>query len=141
MTASLEVGGWRAELERLLARFGRLFVRAEPREQAGRYLEGLLGPVERKNGWQLTEAIGDARPWRTQRVLSHVLWDEEAARDSCRGLAAGRRGGGAPGLAGAEPASGRRAGHRAGAAGRTGGRRGRAGNCRAGGSRASASGN
>src|SRR5947208_9533105 len=84
MTASLEVGGWRAELERLLARFGRLFVRVEPRGQAGRYLEGLLGPVERKDGWQLAEAIGDARPWRTQRVLSHVLWDEEAARDLCR---------------------------------------------------------
>src|SRR3954462_5188787 len=84
MTASLEVGGWRAELERLLARVGRLFVRVEPRGQAGRYLEGLLGPVERKNGWQLAEAIGDARPWRTQRVLSHVLWDEEAARDLCR---------------------------------------------------------
>jgi SRSO17 transposase len=75
---------WRSELDALLARFGRLFVRAEPREQAGRYLEGLLGPVERKNGWQLAEAIGDARPWRTQRVLSHVLWDEEAARDLCR---------------------------------------------------------
>ncbi len=29
MAASLEVGGWRAELEGLLARFGRLFVRAE----------------------------------------------------------------------------------------------------------------
>src|SRR5436190_15096459 len=84
MAASLEVGGWRAELEELLARFGRLFARAEPREQAGRYLEGLLGPVERENGWQLAEAIGDARPWRTQRVLSHVLWDEEAARDLCR---------------------------------------------------------
>src|SRR5689334_25121875 len=84
MTASLEVGGWRAELERLLARFGRLFVRPEPREQAGRYLEGLLGPVERKNGWQLAEHLGDARPWRTQRVLSHVLWDEDAARDLCR---------------------------------------------------------
>src|SRR3712207_3480669 len=84
MAASLEVGGWRAELDGLLARFGRLFVRSEPRQQAGRYLEGLLGPVERKNGWQLAEAIGDARPWRTQRVLSHVLWDEEAARDLCR---------------------------------------------------------
>jgi hypothetical protein len=48
MAASLEVGGWRAELEQLLARFGRLFVRAEPRQQAGRYLEGLLGPVKRK---------------------------------------------------------------------------------------------
>src|SRR5215217_1842251 len=72
------------EPEALLARFGRLFVRAEPREQAGRYLEGLLGSVRRKNGWQLAEHLGDARPWRTQRVLSHVLWDEEAARDLCR---------------------------------------------------------
>src|SRR3954470_5866657 len=92
MAASSEVVGWRAELEGLLARFGRLFARAEPREQAGRYLEGLLGPVERKNGWQLAEAIGDARPWRTQRVLSHVLWDEEAARDLCREHAVGRLG-------------------------------------------------
>jgi SRSO17 transposase len=92
MAASLEVGGWRAELDGLLDRFGRLFVRAEPRGQAGRYLEGLLGPVERKNGWQLAEAIGDARPWRTQRVLSHVLWDEEAARDLCREHAVERLG-------------------------------------------------
>jgi SRSO17 transposase len=87
VAASSEVVGWRAELDGLLARFGRLFVRAEPREQAGRYLEGLLAPVERKDGWQLAEAIGDARPWRTQRVLSHVLWDEEAARDLCRDYA------------------------------------------------------
>jgi SRSO17 transposase len=88
MVAALEVGGWRAALDELLARFGRLFARAEPREQAGRYLEGLLGPVERKNGWQLAEAIGDARPWRTQRVL----WDEEAARDLCRDHAVGHLG-------------------------------------------------
>src|SRR3954449_6179015 len=92
MAASLEVGGWRAELDGLLARFGRLFVRAEPRGQAGRYLEGLLGPVERKNGWQLAEHLGDARPWRTQRLLSHVLWDEEAARDLCRDHAVERLG-------------------------------------------------
>ena len=84
MASSLEAGGWRAELDGLLTRLGRLFVRAEPRGQAGRYLEGLLGPVRRKNGWQLAEHLGDARPWRTQRVLSHELWDEEAARDLCR---------------------------------------------------------
>src|SRR3954451_21054596 len=92
MAASLEVGGWRAELDGLLDRFGRLFVRAEPRGKVGRYLEGLLRPVGRENGRQLAEAVGDARPWRTQRVLSHVLWDEEAARDLCREHAVERLG-------------------------------------------------
>jgi hypothetical protein len=79
-----KVSGGREELEALLVWFGRLFVRAEPRAQAGRYLEGLLGPIERKNGWPLAEHLGEARPWRTQRVLSHVLWDAEAACDLCR---------------------------------------------------------
>src|SRR3982750_1554771 len=92
MAASLEVGGWRAELDGLRPRSAPLSAPAEPRRQAGRYLEGLLGPVERKNGWQLAEAIGDARPWRTQRVLGHVLRDEEAARDLCREHAVGRLG-------------------------------------------------
>src|SRR3954465_9354335 len=92
MAASLEVGGWRGGVGGLLAPFGPLFVGAAPRGQAGRYLEGLLGPVERKNGWQLAEHLGDARPWRTQRVLSHVLRDEEAARDLCRDHAVERLG-------------------------------------------------
>src|SRR5215207_10488755 len=83
---------WRSELSELHARLGVLFGRAEPRRQAGLYLEGLLSAVERKNGWQLAEHLGDARPWRTQRVLSHVLWDEEAARDLCRDYAVERLG-------------------------------------------------
>src|SRR4051794_4679631 len=94
MAASLEVGGWRAELDGLLARFGRLFVRAEPRGQAGRYLEGLLAPGGRKNGWPLAEAVGEAPARRTQRVLGHVLWDEGAARDLCREHAVARLGAG-----------------------------------------------
>src|ERR671920_548742 len=81
---SASVLAWREELGALEVRLGELFVRAEPRRQAGLYLEGLLSAVERKNGWQLAEHLGDARPWRTQRLLSHVQWDEEAARDLCR---------------------------------------------------------
>src|SRR5918911_1950195 len=81
---SASVLAWREELRALEARLGELFVRAEPRRQAGLYLEGLLSAAKRKNGWQLAELIGDARPWRTQRVLSHVLWDQDAARDLCR---------------------------------------------------------
>jgi SRSO17 transposase len=82
--AAAGVLAWREELGGLGARLGRLFVRPEPRRQAGLYLEGLLSAAKRKNGWQLAEQVGDARPWRTQRVLSHVLWDEDAARDLCR---------------------------------------------------------
>jgi len=72
----------RVALAELQRRLGELFGRPEPRRQVGLYLEGLLGPAERKNGWQL--AIGDRRPWRTQWVLSHVLWDQGKARDLCR---------------------------------------------------------
>jgi SRSO17 transposase len=75
---------WRSELSELQARLGELFGRSEPRRQSGLYLQGLLSAVERKNGWQLAEHLGDARPWRTQRLLSHVQWDEAAARDLCR---------------------------------------------------------
>src|ERR671933_758023 len=81
--ATRKVIDWRSELARLHERLGGLFVRAEPRRQVGLYLEGLLSAVERKNGWQLAEQIGDARPWRTQRVLSHDLWSQDKARALC----------------------------------------------------------
>jgi SRSO17 transposase len=84
LTVADGVLGWRDELDVLKQRLGPLFVRPEPRRQTGLYLEALLSGAQRKNGWQLAEQIGDARPWRTQRVLSHVLWDADAARDICR---------------------------------------------------------
>src|ERR1700760_1877797 len=76
--------GGHAELAALRKRLGELLGRTDARRQANLYLEALLSAVERKNGWQLAEQIGDARPWRTQRVLSHVHWDADAARDICR---------------------------------------------------------
>src|SRR5918999_2158506 len=81
---SAGVLAWREELGALEARLGGLLVRAEPRRQAGLYLEGLLSAARRKNGWRLAEQVGDARPWRTQRALSHVLRDQDAARGLCR---------------------------------------------------------
>jgi SRSO17 transposase len=84
LVAADGVLAWRDELDVLKQRLGPLFVRPEPRRQAGLYLEALLSGAQRKNGWQLAEQIGDARPWRTQRVLSHVQWDQDGARDICR---------------------------------------------------------
>src|SRR4051812_28568753 len=73
--------GWRDELDVLKQRLGPLFVRPEPRRQAGLYLEALLSGAQRKNGWQLAGQIGDAGAWGTQRGVSHVHWGQDAARD------------------------------------------------------------
>ena len=54
------IGDWSASLEVLHARIAHRFARMELRERVRRYLGALLERVERKNGWQLAEAIGDA---------------------------------------------------------------------------------
>jgi SRSO17 transposase len=40
--------------------------------------------VERKNGWQLAEAVGDASPDGVQELLNRVPWDADAVRDDLR---------------------------------------------------------
>ena len=79
-----EVDRWAAGLEALQARLAEQFVRREPRERARAYLKGLLSPVERKNGWQLAEAAGDATPDGTQRLLASYAWDADRVRDDLR---------------------------------------------------------
>src|SRR5260221_5593568 len=67
------------ELAALHARIGSHFGRAEVRERVGRFLAGLLARVERKNGWQLAEELGESGPHGLQRLLNAADWDEEAA--------------------------------------------------------------
>ena len=73
-----------AELRALHERVKDRFVRPVACERALTYLRGLLGPVERKNGWQLAKYAGDARPDGVQRLLSTYRWDEEGVRDDLR---------------------------------------------------------
>jgi len=76
-----ELDEWADDFEAFQARFAGLFARSEPRKQATEYLRGLMAPVERKNGWQVAEAIGDKTPDPTQRLLYQAKWDADAARD------------------------------------------------------------
>ena len=52
------------------ARIAPRFRRAESRTRARHYLTGLLAPVERKNGWQLAEYLGESGPQGVQRLLN-----------------------------------------------------------------------
>jgi SRSO17 transposase len=68
----------------LLMRIGSHFGRAEVRKRVGRYVQGLLAEVSRKNGWQMAEALGEANAHGVQRLLEEADWDEEAVRDELR---------------------------------------------------------
>jgi SRSO17 transposase len=76
-----EVTCWEAGLTALQAGIARRFTRQEPRRRVLAYLKGLLGPVERKNGWQLAEYTGDGSPDGVQRLLSSYDWDADQVRD------------------------------------------------------------
>ncbi len=84
MPANGGVEDWALGLEELAGRIAPRFVRAEPRRRALAYLRGLLSPLERKNGWQLAEAAGDATPDGVQDFLSRMRWDADAVRDDLR---------------------------------------------------------
>ena len=76
---------WEAGLEALHGRIASRFSRSESRQRALAYLQGLLGSVERKNGWQLAEYAGDATPDGVQRLLAVYHWDADEVRDDLQG--------------------------------------------------------
>ena len=78
------IGQWVDAVADLHARIAHRFARSEVRVRARRYLVGLLERVERKNGWQLAETIGEAGPRGVQRLLSAATWDAEEVRDDLR---------------------------------------------------------
>jgi SRSO17 transposase len=79
-----DVAGWGDGLAEVHARIAGRFARREPRERARGYLQGLLSGVERKNGWQLAEALGERTPDGVQRLLAAADWDADLVRDDLR---------------------------------------------------------
>jgi len=79
-----QVNAWVRQLDKLVERIGHLFVRSEARQRVKGYLQGLLSPAQRKNSWQLAEAIGDETPYGIQQFLYRALWDADALRDELR---------------------------------------------------------
>lgn len=73
-----QLARWQADFEAFHARFAPFFARREPREHAQQYVRGLLSPAERKNTWQMAEALGKDDPQGLQRLLSSSPWDANA---------------------------------------------------------------
>jgi hypothetical protein len=84
-----EAADWARGLDELVERIAPRFCRIEPRRRVRAYLQGLLAPIERQNGWQLAENAGDRTPEGVQDFLARMRWDADQVRDD-PGLRRGR---------------------------------------------------
>lgn len=72
---------WTSLFDSMCERLGPSFARSETREGVKAYLKGLLSPVERKNGWQLSEEAGLSTPYAMQYLLNRAIWESDDVRD------------------------------------------------------------
>jgi SRSO17 transposase len=75
---------WADSLEAVAERIQGRFPRSEPRRRVTAYLRGLISPVERKNGGQLAEQAGDAKPYGVQHLLGRAQCSADEVRDDLR---------------------------------------------------------
>ena len=87
-----EVAAWAEDFDGLRALIGPRFRRSEPRERAAAYVQGPLAPLERKNGWTLSESAGSATPDSMQWLLTGADWDPDLVRDDLRDYVVGHLG-------------------------------------------------
>jgi SRSO17 transposase len=71
-------------LNEVLVRIGRVFANEAGFRMAKKYLVGLFSPVERKNGWQIAEAVGESTPYATQQFLYRGKFSADELRDEGR---------------------------------------------------------
>lgn len=72
---------WSVEFESLTGRVSSLFGHPKSQQHSRQYLEGLLAPIERKNGWTIAEHVGEKEPKAMQRFLNLTPWDADDLRD------------------------------------------------------------
>ena len=75
---------WQAGLDDMFALIAGRFSRVEPRRLAFAYIRGLLAPLERRNGWTLSEQAGRRSPNAMQEMLYSPCWTPDEVRDDVR---------------------------------------------------------
>lgn len=76
-----QVQRWGLELERACERLAGCFGRVEVQRRAPLYIQGLIAQVDRKNGWQLADFLGEETPKNLQHFLARSQWNANAVRD------------------------------------------------------------
>jgi len=72
------------EFNRLMNRIRPVFYGGLGFVNAQRYIRGLLGSVERKNGWQMAEYLGESNPYKIQQFIYRGTYSANELRDKDR---------------------------------------------------------
>lgn len=81
------VQSWSKRFDELADWVAPCFGRHDLRARATGYLRGLLGSIERKNSWQISEHLGDEKPYGVQRLLGRARWNADEVRAQLLGYA------------------------------------------------------
>lgn len=74
------IESWRDLYQDFWKHFEGCFHYKNTKSHAQRYIRALLARVERKNGWQMAEYLGEKSPHAIQNFLSRAAWDDEKVR-------------------------------------------------------------
>lgn len=72
------------EFNRMMSHMSNEFASEKGFQMARAYIIGLLGDMERKNGWQMAEYLGAAIPYTIQQFLYHGRFSVDGLRDRLR---------------------------------------------------------
>jgi len=72
------------EFNELMKRFGNVFANESGFRNARNYIKGLLSSAERKNGWQLSEKLGESTPYKIQQFIYRGEYKSSEMRDELR---------------------------------------------------------
>ena len=70
--------------EEMMNQIAKVFASEPSFANAKKYMCGLLSPIERKNGWQMAEAVGESTPYALQQFLYRSQYSADALRDCLR---------------------------------------------------------
>jgi SRSO17 transposase len=73
------------EYNELITRIGTVFANELGFQNAQKYIKGLTGTSERKNGWQLSEYLGESTPYALQQFIYRGRYKADSLRDELRG--------------------------------------------------------
>lgn len=69
------------EMQELKSRMQKCYYSKSGLNEAEKYIKGLMSRAERKNGWQMSEILGESTPYRMQQFINRGRWSADELRD------------------------------------------------------------